>query len=113
MRLGFALPFADLAGGPLQLGSWADAARTAEGLGYSSVWTFDAIGRGFMLPDPLMALAAAGAATERLELGTGIMQLAGRAPAMCCRSGAVSRRSPPKRSLGAIGCLIWVPAAPS
>ncbi|MEM7287972.1 MAG: LLM class flavin-dependent oxidoreductase [Actinomycetota bacterium] len=75
MRLGFALPFADLAGGPLGPTSWADAARTAEALGYSSVWTFDAVGRGFMLPDPLMALAAAGAATERIELGTGIMQL--------------------------------------
>ena len=75
MRLGFGLPFADLAGGPLRPGTWAEAARTAEDLGYSSVWTFDAIGRGFMLPDPLMALAAAGAATERLELGTGIMQL--------------------------------------
>lgn len=75
MRLGFALPFGDLAGGPLQPASWADAARTAEQLGCSSVWTFDAIGRGFMLPDPLMALAAAAAATERIELGTGIMQL--------------------------------------
>ncbi len=75
MRLGFALPFGDLAGGPLGPESWADAARTAEELGYSSVWTFDAVGRGFMLPDPLMALAAAGAACEGLELGTGIMQL--------------------------------------
>ena len=75
MRLGFALPFGDLAGGPLRPDTWADAARTAEQLGYTSVWTFDAVGRGFMLPDPLMALAAAGAATERLELGTGIMQL--------------------------------------
>ena len=72
MRLGFALPFADLAGGPLRPTTWADAARTAEQLGYSSVWTFDAVGRGFMLPDPLMALAAAGAATERLELATAI-----------------------------------------
>lgn len=75
MRLGFALPFADLDGGPLGPTSWADAAQTAEAMGYSSVWTFDAVGRGFMLPDPLMALAAAGAATDRIELGTGIMQL--------------------------------------
>lgn len=75
MRLGFTLPFADLDGGPLRPSSWSDAGRTAERLGYSSVWAFDAVGRGFMLPDPLMALAAVGAATEKVELGTGIMQL--------------------------------------
>ncbi len=75
MRLGFALPFADLGGGPLGPTTWADAARVAEDLGYSSVWTFDAVGRGFMLPDPLMALAMAASATDQIELGTGIMQL--------------------------------------
>lgn len=75
MRLGYALPFQDLAGGPLGPSSWANAARTAEQSGYASVWTFDAVGRGFMLPDPLMALSAAAAATTTVELGTGIMQL--------------------------------------
>jgi len=75
MRLGFGLPFGDLAGGSVRATSWSDAASTAEQLGYSSIWTFDAVGRGFMLPDPLMALVVAGAATERIELGTGIMQL--------------------------------------
>lgn len=75
MRLGAALPVTDLAGGPLGPNSLADAARTIEQLGYSSIWTFDAVGRGFILPDPLMALVAAAGATERVELGTGIMQL--------------------------------------
>ncbi|MEM7324140.1 MAG: LLM class flavin-dependent oxidoreductase [Actinomycetota bacterium] len=75
MRLGYVLPFTDLGGGPLRPSSWADAAVAAEVLGYRSVWTFDAIGRGFMLPDPLMALSAVASATNRLELGTGIMQL--------------------------------------
>lgn len=75
MRLGAALPFADLSGGPLGPRSLAVAARTIERLGYDSIWTFDVIGRGFMVPDPLMALAAAAGATERVDLGTGIMQL--------------------------------------
>lgn len=75
MRLGAALPFADLAGGPMTSTSLADAARTIEGLGFSSIWTFDAVGRGFILPDPLMALTIAAGATAKVELGTGIMQL--------------------------------------
>lgn len=75
MRLGAALPLADLSGGPPGPTSFAEAARTIEDLGYASIWTFDAVGRGFMLPDPLMALTVAAGVTERVELGTGIMQL--------------------------------------
>ena len=75
MRLGAALPLGDLGGGPLRVSSMAESARAIEELGYSSIWTFDAIGRGFLLPDPLMALAVAAASTERVELGTGVMQL--------------------------------------
>lgn len=58
MRLGAALPIADLSGGSLKPGSMARAAKIIERLGYSSIWSFDAVGRGFMLPDPLMGLAA-------------------------------------------------------
>ncbi len=75
MRLGIALPFTDLSGGPLRSDSQIRAAKTIEQLGYSSIWTFDAVGRGFMLPDPLMALAVAASGTTNIELGTGIMQL--------------------------------------
>lgn len=75
MRLGAALPLADLGGGPPSARSFADAAYAVEELGYTSLWTFDAVGRGFILPDPLMALTAAATVTERIELGTGIMQL--------------------------------------
>ncbi len=75
MRLGASLPFGDLGGGSLRAGSIATAARTIEELGYESIWTFDAIGRGFMLPDPLMALGVAAGVTKRVELGTGILQL--------------------------------------
>lgn len=75
MRLGAALPLASLGGGPPSATSFAEAATAIEELGYSSIWTFDAVGRGFMLPDPLMALTVAAGATEQIELGTGIMQL--------------------------------------
>ena len=75
MRLGAALPFGDLEGGPLRAGSLSRSAATIERLGYSSVWTFDVIGRGFMNSDPLMALAVAAGVTENVELATGILQL--------------------------------------
>lgn len=75
MRLGCALPLADLTGSGRGAGAFGATARLVEELGFSSLWTFDAVGRGFLLPDPLMALAAAAATTESIELGTGIMQL--------------------------------------
>lgn len=75
MRLGTALPLTDLDGGSPGPDSYRHSAQTVERLGYDSIWTFDAVGRGFMLPDPLMALTAVAGATERVELGTGVMQL--------------------------------------
>ena len=50
----------------------------AEDLGYDSVWTAEAYGS-----DAVSPLAYIAALTKRIRLGTGIMQLAGRAPAMC------------------------------
>jgi alkanesulfonate monooxygenase SsuD/methylene tetrahydromethanopterin reductase-like flavin-dependent oxidoreductase (luciferase family) len=79
MRLGTVLPIGDLRTGRLAPGGLAHNARQLEGLGYESIWTFDAVGRGMMLPDPLMALAVAASATEHVELGTGILQLSIRA----------------------------------
>lgn len=75
MRLGVALPLADLDGGPLRSRSLATLCRFVEDCGFDSVWVFDAFGRGFMLPDPFMALTVAATVTERVELGTGIVQL--------------------------------------
>ena len=75
MRLGCALAPVRLGGGPLGPGTIEEWGRTAEQLGYSSLWTFDAVGRGFMLSEPLISLALAASATEQLELATGIMQL--------------------------------------
>ena len=75
MRLGCALPLADLTVSGRGAGAFGANARLVEDLGFSSLWTFDAVGRGFLLPDPLMALTAAATTTETIELGTGIMQL--------------------------------------
>jgi F420-dependent oxidoreductase-like protein len=50
----------------------------AEELGYDSVWTAEAYGS-----DAITPLAYIAAHTKRIRLGTGIMQLAGRSPAMC------------------------------
>src|SRR5262245_36290998 len=72
MRLGVALPF--------HTGAVADAARTAEAVGFDSVWVLDAHNRGFMLPDPFAAMAIAAAVTERVELGSAIVQVPLRSP---------------------------------
>ena len=53
-----------------------EAVIEAERLGFNSVWTAEAYGS-----DALTPLAWWGAATERIQLGTAIMQLAARQPA--------------------------------
>ena len=50
-------------------------ARAIESAGFDSIWSAHAMGRGFMMHDPLLALTAAAAVTTRVELGTGILQL--------------------------------------
>ena len=75
MRLGAVLPFTAPGGGPLGPRDLAVAAEAIERNGFDSIWVFDAIGRGFMLPDPLTALSVAATVTERVELGTGVMQV--------------------------------------
>jgi alkanesulfonate monooxygenase SsuD/methylene tetrahydromethanopterin reductase-like flavin-dependent oxidoreductase (luciferase family) len=77
-RFGIALPGGG--GAPLAPTGLADAARNIEAAGFSSAWTFDAIGRGWLLPDPLAALAIAGTVTRDIELGTGILQVPLRHP---------------------------------
>jgi F420-dependent oxidoreductase-like protein len=53
-----------------------DLIREAERLGYDSMWTSEAYGS-----DALTPLAWYGAHTERLRLGTAVMQMSARAPA--------------------------------
>ena len=52
--------------------------QLAERLGYDSVWTAEAYGS-----DAITPLAYIAAHTERIRLGTGIIQLAGRTPIIC------------------------------
>ena len=55
----------------------------AEGLGFYSVWTAEAYGS-----DAITPLAYLAAVTERIKLGTAIMQLAARTPANCAMTAA-------------------------
>src|SRR5438128_3040375 len=79
-RFGIALP----AGGRHALAptpaTLADGARAIEAAAFESAWAFDSIGRGFLLADPLTALAVAASVTRGLELGTGVLQVPLRNP---------------------------------
>jgi F420-dependent oxidoreductase-like protein len=57
--------------------------QRAEGLGFDSVWTAEAYGS-----DATSPLAYLAALTKRIRLGTSIMQLAGRTPAMAAMQAA-------------------------
>src|SRR5260370_4427582 len=80
MRLGLALPTARPDGRPLAGPAITAGARAVERAGFDSLWCFDSIGGGFMIPDPLIAVSVAATATERLTLGTGILQVPLRRP---------------------------------
>ena len=80
-RIGIALP----AGPSLGASSIAEGARRIESAGFASAWAFDTVGRGFLYQDPLIALAVAAGATERIELGTGILQVPLRNPVNLAR----------------------------
>lgn len=57
--------------------------QEAEGLGYDSIWTAEAYGSDAVTP-----LAWLGALTSRIKLGTGIMQVSARVPAMTAMTAA-------------------------
>jgi alkanesulfonate monooxygenase SsuD/methylene tetrahydromethanopterin reductase-like flavin-dependent oxidoreductase (luciferase family) len=67
-------------GGPLTGDGLIAGARLIERTGFDGLWCFDAIGRGFILPDPLIAVSVAAAATERVTVGTCILQIPLRRP---------------------------------
>jgi alkanesulfonate monooxygenase SsuD/methylene tetrahydromethanopterin reductase-like flavin-dependent oxidoreductase (luciferase family) len=75
MRLGAALPITGWDGAAVDAGHFARSAERLEALGFASIWVIDAVARGFVLPDPLMALAIAASVTRGVELGTGVLQL--------------------------------------
>jgi F420-dependent oxidoreductase-like protein len=80
MRLGFYMGYAQPGTNPLEL---VELARQAEGLGYDSAWAAEAWG-----VDAVTPLAWLGARTERIKLGTAIMQLPGRSPANAAMTAA-------------------------
>ena len=60
-----------------------DIARTAESLGYESIWTAEAYGS-----DAATVLAWLAAGTSRIKLGSGIFQIPGRSAAMTAMTAA-------------------------
>ena len=68
MRLGALL----VPGQPAELSTQA---RRLEQEGYDSIWSAQAMGRGFLMTDPFVGLSVAAGVTERVELGTAILQL--------------------------------------
>jgi alkanesulfonate monooxygenase SsuD/methylene tetrahydromethanopterin reductase-like flavin-dependent oxidoreductase (luciferase family) len=75
IRLG---PGAEYHGG--LVGRMADYARRIEASGFPGIWVGDSLGRGRPTLDPLVALAALAAATDKVELGIGVLQVPLRNP---------------------------------
>ena len=62
------------------LGRIVDYARRIEKRGFPAIWVTDSLGRGRPTLDPLVALGVLAAATERVELGTAVLQVSLRNP---------------------------------
>jgi len=62
------------------LGRIVDYARRIEKKGFPGIWVTDSLGRGWPTLDPLVALGVLSAATERVELGTAVLQVSLRNP---------------------------------
>jgi F420-dependent oxidoreductase-like protein len=76
-----------------------ETVQLAERLGYDSVWTAEAYGS-----DAITPLAYLAAVTKRIRLGTGIMQIAGRAPAMAAmQAGTVDALAGGGRMIAGLG----------
>src|SRR3954464_1416689 len=76
MRIGISFPTPIPVGGqPITGGALIEGAQHIEALGFHGIWMADIIARGYFAPDPLVALAAVAGATQRVELGTCIVQV--------------------------------------
>ena len=53
----------------------AEQSRTFAGEGFESLWSVQAIGRGFVMSDPFVALSVAASVTDKTEIGTAVIQL--------------------------------------
>ncbi|TNF89223.1 MAG: LLM class F420-dependent oxidoreductase [Gammaproteobacteria bacterium] len=74
MKLGLAQGYWGASPNP----NFVEMAQEAEQLGYDSVWSAEAWGNDAFTP-----LAWIGAQTEKIKLGTGVVQLSGRTPTSC------------------------------
>jgi F420-dependent oxidoreductase-like protein len=79
MRLGLNLPYE----GSLSFPEAVELAQRAEALGYESVWMPEAYGI-----DAISILGALAARTERIQLGTGIVNVFSRTPALLAQTAA-------------------------
>ncbi|MDE0348985.1 MAG: LLM class flavin-dependent oxidoreductase [Gammaproteobacteria bacterium] len=52
----------------------AEQARMLAGEGFESLWSAQAVGRGFMMTDPFVALGVAATVAEDVEVGTAVVQ---------------------------------------
>lgn len=67
----------------LMIAGQPDMLRQAEAMGYRCLWTAEAYGSDAATP-----LAAIGAQTTKLEIGSGIFQMPARTPAMTAMTAA-------------------------
>jgi alkanesulfonate monooxygenase SsuD/methylene tetrahydromethanopterin reductase-like flavin-dependent oxidoreductase (luciferase family) len=81
VRLGISLPNRQSDGRAPTIAQIMERARLIEQIGFDGIWLGDSVGRvDWPVPDPLAWLTAAAAATERIELGTSILQVPLRYP---------------------------------
>jgi F420-dependent oxidoreductase-like protein len=80
VRLGLGLPLASAAA---ELRDQVDLAVTADRLGYDAVWAAEAYGS-----DAVSLLAGIAARTVRIDIGSGVLQIPGRTPAMTAMTAA-------------------------
>jgi alkanesulfonate monooxygenase SsuD/methylene tetrahydromethanopterin reductase-like flavin-dependent oxidoreductase (luciferase family) len=81
VRLGISLPTRQADGRAPGVDQLMRRAQLIEGIGFDGIWLGDSVGRArWPVPDPLLWLTAAAAATQRIELGTCILQVPLRRP---------------------------------
>jgi alkanesulfonate monooxygenase SsuD/methylene tetrahydromethanopterin reductase-like flavin-dependent oxidoreductase (luciferase family) len=81
MRLGINLPTRQSDGRAPTIAQLMQRAQLIERLGFDGIWLGDSVGRArWPVPDPLVWLTAAAAATDRIELGTCVLQVPLRHP---------------------------------
>jgi alkanesulfonate monooxygenase SsuD/methylene tetrahydromethanopterin reductase-like flavin-dependent oxidoreductase (luciferase family) len=80
MRIGINVPLKDFAGTPLDAKGIMRRAHMVEDAGLDSIWMGDGISPNMTRPDALMWLLMACAGTDRIEVGTSVLQVPLRNP---------------------------------